>query len=136
MSETTRINRIVNEAYSRLDALNNIGMTAYRNVCYRMALEEERGYRRGTPAGWTWPKGATPQAAARMFVVNRIAEALTAIDDDDRKLTICDVLHTQPSAIYAASIVANYGAEVMRAWDGLDVTELANLDYCKLVGSA
>jgi len=135
MSETTRINRIVNEAYTRLDALNDITMTAYRNVCFRMALEEERGHRRGAPAGWRWlPKGASAQAAARMFVVKRIAEALTATND--RKLTIKDVLHTQPSAIYAASIVANYGAEVMRAWDGLDVAELADLDYRKLVGSA
>ena len=130
MSETTRINLIVNEAYTRLDALNDISMTAYRNVCFRMALEEERGHRRG----WRWPKGASAQVAARLFVVKRIAEALTATND--RKLTIKDVLHTQPSAIYAASIVANYDDEVMRAWDGLDVAELADLDYCKLVGSA
>jgi hypothetical protein len=134
MSETTRINRIADEAYTRLDALNDITMTAYRNVCFRMALEEERGHRRSAPAGWRWPKGASAQAAARMFVVVRIAQALTATDD--RKLTIKDVLYTQPSAIHAASIVANYGAEVMRAWDGLDVAELAALDYCKLVGSA
>lgn len=134
MGETTKINCIVDEAYTRLDALNDIGMTAYRNVCFRMALEAEREHRRGAPAGWTWPKGATPRAAARMFVVKRIAEALTATDD--RKLTIKDVLHAQPSAIYAASIVANYSTEVMRAWDGLDVAELADLDYCKLVGSA
>jgi hypothetical protein len=134
MSETTRINRIADEAYTRLDALNDITMTAYRNVCFRMALEEECGHRLSAPAGWRRPKGASAQAAARMFVVKRIAEALTATDD--RKLTIKDVLRTQPSAVYAASIVANYRDEVMRAWDGLDVAELADLDYCKLVGSA
>lgn len=134
MSETTRINRIADEAYIRLAALNDISMTAYRNICFRMALEEERGHRRSAPAGWRWPKGASAQAAARLFVVKRIAEALTATND--RKLTIKDVLHTQPSAIYAASIVANYGAEVIRAWAGLCVSELADLDYCKLVGSA
>ncbi len=134
MHETTRINRVVDEAYTRLAALNYISMTAYRNACFRRALEEERRHRRSAPAGWRWPKGASAQAAARLFVVKRIAEALTVTND--RKLTIKDVLHTQPSAVYAASIVANYCDEVMRAWDGLDFAELADLDYRKLVGSA
>ena len=135
---TQQIAKLVDNAYSRLDVLNNIKWTAYRDKCFEMACEEERQHRRGKPDGWIYPKGASIQGAARLFVVKRIAEYMLG----DRVPSIGDILHFQPSAIYAAAIVANYPDEIRAAWDGkrnngltLNVSELAALDYCVFVGN-
>ncbi len=129
---TREINAIVDRAYSALDVLNNITWTGYRDRCYNMACAEERGHRQGAPVGWTWPKGASVNAAARMFVVKRIAEALV---DPEHAPTIAGVISMQPSAVYAASIVANYGAKCRKALEGMDLKQLADLDYVAFVNN-
>lgn len=130
---TRQINRIVDAAYSRLDVINDLTMRNWRDRIFDAACEEERGHRRGAPTNWTWPKGASVNAAARLFVVKRIAQALTATGK--HRLTIKDVINTQMSAILAASVVANYGAECMTALGREKLGELAELDYCALVGN-
>lgn len=129
---TKEINAIVDSAYSALQFLNNKTWTAYRDRCYDMACEEERGHRRGAPNGWSWPKGASVNAAARMFVVKRIAEELTG----ERPIKIADILHTQGSAVYAAALVANFGDEIRKAWSspGIEtIAALKELDYVQFV---
>lgn len=124
---TAEINKIVSDAYSRLDVLNNIQWTAYRDVCCEMAATEERKHR-GSRMGYS--RDASVLNAARMFVVLRIAEALLG-----KRFETKDLLHVQPSAFYAASIVANYEAEIRAAWADLEIRELVALDYCEFVGS-
>jgi hypothetical protein len=128
MKQTTaQINRIVAKAYDALQVLDNMSMKAYRRQCFDMALQEERDHRKGAPDGRKWPKGATPHAAARLFVVKRIAEALIATDAS--KATVADFINWQGSAFYAASLVANFRAEILRVLDGQDIAALADLGY-------
>lgn len=116
---------LIGKAYSALDPLNDIKMTAYRDQCYALALAEERQHRRHSQFQW----GLTLATAARLFVVKRIAEHMLT----QRRTTIADVLTYQASAIYAASIVANYRTTITTLWAGFDIAELAELDYAALV---
>jgi hypothetical protein len=134
MKQTTaQINRMVTGAYDALHFLDDMGLTRHRKRLFGMACDEERAHRRLAPNGHVWPKGAGIPAAARFFVVKRIAGALTATGD--RKAVVADAIHWQPSAFYAASIVANYGAEILRAWTGQDIAALADLDYVAFVNN-
>lgn len=125
---TREINAIVSKAYSRLDVLNNISLTPYRDRCFRMACEEERDHRRFKPDGLRIP--ASVADAGRFFVVLRVAECLLGKRPD-----IKDLISTQPSAFYAASLVANYQKEIREALTGIELRVLVGLDYCELVGS-
>lgn len=142
--KTRDILKLIEPAYSRLHCLNDISLTKYRDRCYDMAVAEERGHRRGAPDGHEWPAGASVNAAGRFFVVNRIAQYISGYPMP----TIGDVLSFQESAIYAAAIVANYRAEIVKAWVPLATNsqpialtfaqycqQLAALDYCTFVGS-
>jgi hypothetical protein len=125
---TKQINNLVRRAYSALDVLNNIKMTAYRDHCFKMACEEERGHRRFKPDGLRIP--ASVQDAGRFFVVLRIAESLLG-----RRYEIADILNCQQSALFAAALVATYEKEIREALKDLELRELVGLDYCELVGS-
>lgn len=122
---------LADKAFTQLHTLNNLAWTNYRDRLYAMACEEERGHRRGAPVGWVHPRGATVAAAGKLFAVKRIAQELLR----ERPATIADVLSFQPSAIYAASLVANYRDVCAAALKDFDLKQLATLDYCKLVGS-
>src|ERR1017187_9144449 len=115
--KAAEINRIVERAYTALDVLNNISSCApYRDMCYTLARGEELRHRRGRPDCVALPKGASVNAAARFFVVNRIAEALTSAAQPN----LASVIHWQPSALYAASLVANYRDTIGTAWHDAD----------------
>lgn len=128
--ERKAISDLADRAYSALQFLNSKTWTSYRDRCFDLALAEERQHRRGKPEDLKIPSSA--EACARMFVVKRIAQELLP---DGRKATIADVISYQPSAIYAASIVANYAEECSKALEAFDLKALSELDYCKLVGS-
>jgi hypothetical protein len=120
------VNTLISKAYAALDDLNNIKMVPFRDHCYGMALAEEKQHRRGAPCGHRYAEGRTPQQAARLFVVKRIAGYLCG---PTSRPGIAEVLHYQPSAIYAASIVENYPDECAKALAGFDLASLAALDY-------
>lgn len=126
---TKEINRLVDPAYSALHVLNAHTWTAYRDKCRALACEEERQHRRGKPADVRIPKGASIDAAARMFVVKRIAGYLLG----EHVPTIGHILHYQPSAIYAAAIVANYREECAEALKDCNLRALADLDYVQFI---
>jgi hypothetical protein len=132
--KTSEINRLVDKAYSALDVLNNITWTSYRDKLCDMACAEERDHRKpfGRFGHPPMPKGASVVAAGKLFAVKRIAERLTG---KGHQPTIADVISYQPSAIYAASLVDNYRERIEAAWAGLDVAQLAELDYCEFVGN-
>ena len=127
---TKEINVLVAKAYRALEPLNNIKHTAYRNVCFELACEEERGHRRGFGHD-EYPDGATVSAAGRLFTVKRIAEALIG----DRLLSVRDYINVQKSAFTAQSVVENFREEATAALEGFDLKELAGLDYCAFVGN-
>lgn len=130
---TQQINKLVADAYSRLDGLNNFSWTSHREKCFRLALQEERSHMRGAPDGFRRPKGYSKAGAARMFVVHRIAQYL----ESNVLPGIESVLDYQPSAVYAAALVAKYHVEIHQMW-GMDrqlIAQLANLDYCEYAGS-
>lgn len=133
--KTREINALVEPAYRALHVLNNITWTGYRDRCFEMACAEERQHRRGAPNDWRWPKGCSIQAAGRLFVVRRIAENLLGAGRGGHLPTLADVLHYQPSAIYAASIVANHRERIAEAWKTTDVAKLADLDYVQFVNN-
>lgn len=131
MSYTTDSNKLISKAYSRLSVLNNISWTPYRDKCYEMACAEERQHRRGKPADVRIAAGASIQATGRFFVVLRIAQYLLG----ERMPDIKDLLAYQPSAMYAAALVAAYSAEIREALKDVELRELVALDYCEFVGS-
>jgi hypothetical protein len=128
---TREINLLAGKAYAALQVLNNITWTPYRDKLHDMASAEERQHRHCTPNSWCFPKGASVSAAAKLFAVKRIAEALTG----EKKPSIADYLHCQGSAFYAHSIVANYRKECRAALKGHDLAALAALDYVEFVNN-
>lgn len=124
--KTSAINVIVQRAFDALDLLSCITHTDHRFRMLELTRAEEKLHRRGVKGQC---KAATVEAAARMFVVMRIAEAML----DARPPAIEDYICTQKSVFYAASVVANYSDEIKKAWQGFDVRKLAELDYVKFV---
>lgn len=120
--------RLIDGAWRALDALNDIGIRHYRDECCRLALAEEARHRRMfESASW----GITRVAAARMLVVTRIARALAFPD----RLKIRDVISTQESAIFAASLAAAYPKQCAKALAPFDREEILALDYAALVSA-
>ena len=126
---TREINLLAGKAYAALQVLNNITWTPYCDKLHDMASAEERHHRHCTPSSRCFPKGASVSAAAKLFAVKRIAEALTG----KKKPRIADYLHWQVSAFYAHSIVANYRKECRAALKGHDLAALAALSYVEFV---
>ncbi len=121
----TRALQLIDFAYSSLDFLNDIKLTSYRDVCYEMARSEEIAHRRQ----WTNRGGISVNVAARLFVVYRIAQYLSG----ERRATVADILHFQPSNMYAAAIVEEYREQISAVLSPATVTELLWLDYAQLV---
>jgi hypothetical protein len=119
--------KLIRQAYDALAPLNNIQWTQYRNQCLELACIEEKAHRRTAPTDRRF--GLTTTDAAKLFVVQYVASAIV----NPKRLAIKDVLHTKPSAIYAASIVANHRAVCLHALKPFGLTELLALDYAELV---
>ena len=117
---------LIDDAYARLEPLDNITWTPYRKRGYEMALTEERNHR-GTPReGFSW-KLSMP-AAARLFVVKRCAETLLG-----HRAKLRDLYRLQPSYVHMMSVTLDHLQLVRSAWKGLDIESLAALDYQALV---
>ena len=127
-SPQTRINNLVSRAYSRLDILNSLTMTRYRDRLFRMCVEEEREHRRGRPSNWHPPKGATVQAAGRLFTVQYLVECILG-----KRFSVEDLIYIRPSVMYAQSVALNYQKEIREALSDMDLPELRRLDYCELM---
>lgn len=124
--------RLANRAFDLLEVLNNQSWTSHREACFALARDEEKRHRGGGPSFSRHHLGAASVAdCARHFVVKRIAEYL--LTPRDKWPTGRDLIHTQPSALYACGLADEFGDNIRKAWDGLDLSQLATLDYLVLV---
>lgn len=123
--------KLANEAYYKLQTLNNINWTAYRDELFNMNLKDEKQHRKAF--GGEVREYETPMAdCARLFSVKHIAEALIK----PNRYAIKDMLHIKKSCIQAQTLVENYQDRITEAWKGFDFQALADLDYILLIDYA
>lgn len=120
--------KLINDAYFKLDCVNNISWTKYRDRLFDMNKEGEKQHDQGRPEGTT--RGITITEAAKLFTVVWIAEYLTkAKKEPDPK----NYINMREEAFYAYSLAMTYRKEIKEAWKEIDIMELAKIDYAELM---
>jgi hypothetical protein len=96
---------------------------------FNMNLEAERRHRKGF--GRTAPKGFTANAAARLFAVMHLAQALTM----PLRYKVTDILHVRLECLYAQAYATEHRAAILAAWNatGIDIDDLLTVDYSELM---
>ena len=96
---------------------------------YRMNLDAERQHRKGF--GRTAPKGFSANAAARLFTVLHLAQAL----EMPNRYKITDILHIRPECIHAAAYAEENHAAILDAWKAaeIDTAAILAIDYAELM---
>ena len=126
--EQKQIIKIVNQAYSKLDVLNNIRWTAFRDDLFNMNKKDEIRHRKSFN-NRDYSGVASISDCAKLFVVHNIAESLL----NKSKYTIKDLLIIRKSCIYSQSLVENYREIIEKAWESENIKNLASLDYISLI---
>ena len=126
--EQKQIIKIVNQAYSKLDVLNNIRWTAFRDDLFDMNKKDEIRHRKSFD-NRNYSGVASISDCAKLFVVHNIAESIL----NKSKYTIKDLLIIRKSCIYSQSLVENYREIIEKAWESENIKNLANLDYISLI---
>ena len=126
--EQKQIIKIVNQAYSKLDVLNNIRWTAFRDDLFDMNKKDEIRHRKSFN-NRDYSGVASISDCAKLFVVHNIAESIL----NKSKYTIKDLLIIRKSCIYSQSLVENYREIIEKAWESENIKNLANLDYISLI---
>ena len=126
--EQKQIIKTVNQAYSKLDVLNNIRWTAFRNDLFDMNKKDEIRHRKSFD-NRNYSGVASISDCAKLFVVHNIAESLL----NKSKYTIKDLLIIRKSCIYSQSLVENYREIIEKAWESENIKNLASLDYISLI---
>lgn len=96
---------------------------------FRMNLEAERQHRKGF--GRVAPKGFSANAAARLFTVRHLAEAL----DKPERYNVTDILHIRTECLFAQAYAAENRAAILAAWEaaGIDRAAVLAVDYSELM---
>ena len=96
---------------------------------FRMNLEAERHHRRGRPA----PKGFSANAAARLFTVRHLAEAL----EKPNRYQVDDILHIRTECLHAQAYASKHRAEILEAWEkaGIKIDDVLAVDYSELMAA-
>jgi len=126
--EQKQIIKTINQAYSKLDVLNNIRWTAFRDDLFDMNKKDEIRHRKSFD-NRDYSGVASISDCAKLFVVHNIAESLL----NKSKYTIKDLLIIRKSCIYSQSLVENYREIIEKAWESENIKNLANLDYISLI---
>ena len=126
--EQKQIIKTVNQAYSKLDVLNNIRWTAFRNDLFDMNKKDEIRHRKSFD-NRNYSGVASISDCAKLFVVHNIAESLL----NKSKYTVKDLLIIRKSCIYSQSLVENYREIIEKAWESENIKNLASLDYISLI---
>ena len=126
--EQKQIIKTINQAYSKLDVLNNIRWTAFRNDLFDMNKKDEIRHRKSFD-NRDYSGVASISDCAKLFVVHNIAESLL----NKSKYTIKDLLIIRKSCIYSQSLVENYREIIEKAWESENIKNLASLDYISLI---
>jgi len=126
--EQKQIIKTINQAYSKLDVLNNIRWTAFRDDLFNMNKQDEIRHRKSFGER-DYSSVASISDCAKLFVVHNIAESLLS----KSKYTIKDLLIIRKSCIYSQSLVENYREIIEKAWESENIKNLASLDYISLI---
>jgi len=126
--EQKQIIKTINQAYSKLDVLNNIRWTAFRDDLFDMNKKDEIRHRKSFD-NRDYSSVASISDCAKLFVVHNIAESLLS----KSKYTIKDLLIIRKSCIYSQSLVENYREIIEKAWESENIKNLSSLDYISLI---
>jgi len=126
--EQKQIIKTINQAYSKLDVLNNIRWTAFRDDLFDMNKKDEIRHRKSFD-NRDYSGVASISDCAKLFVVHNISESLL----NKSKYTIKDLLIIRKSCIYSQSLVENYREIIEKAWESENIKNLASLDYISLI---
>jgi hypothetical protein len=126
--EQKQIIKTINQAYSKLDVLNNIRWTAFRDDLFDMNKKDEIRHRKSFD-NRDYSGVASISDCAKLFVVHNIAESLL----NKSKYTVKDLLIIRKSCIYSQSLVENYKEIIEKAWESENIKNLASLDYISLI---
>lgn len=119
--------KLINEAYYRLECLNNISWTKYRDRLFDMNKASEKQHDQGRPDHVS--RGLSVSDSAKLFTVCWIAEYLTG---DKKAPDAACFINMRSEAFYAYSVAVTYKKEILKAWEGLDIKAIASLDYAEL----
>jgi hypothetical protein len=126
--EQKQIIKTVNQAYSKLEVLNNIRWNAFRDDLFDMNKKDEIRHRKSFD-NRNYSGVASISDCAKLFVVHNIAESLL----NKSKYTVKDLLIIRKSCIYSQSLVENYREIIEKAWESENIKNLASLDYISLI---
>ena len=126
--EQKQIIKTVNQAYSKLEVLNNIRWNAFRDDLFDMNKKDEIRHRKSFD-NRNYSGAASISDCAKLFVVHNIAESLL----NKSKYTVKDLLIIRKSCIYSQSLVENYREIIEKAWESENIKNLASLDYISLI---
>lgn len=130
MENRKELVKLINNAFSSLYKLRNIGSKDYIEELYKVSRNEEKSHRNWI--GGFYEHHNKPESintVAKMFTVKNIAESLLK----DNLYSVKDLIRIKESCILSQSIVENYKDIAKDCLKEFDLNELSNLDYCELV---
>ncbi len=123
---------LINEAAKQLVWAFDSQMRNYGEMLIDQCHAEEREHR-GFATGFTechTSDTISAKQAAKLFAVKRVSDYLL---HEDKWPTVKDYLHMQKSCFTAAAMVAEFRAGIEKAWAGLDIKGMAELNYTDFV---
>jgi hypothetical protein len=120
--------KLIDRAYHALPQIFHQYDT-FGEKLFRMNLEAERHQRKGFNR--TAPKGFSANAAARLFTVRHLAEALEKPD----RYKVGDILHIRTECLYAQAYAAEHRDAILNYWMAAEITpaEVLAVDYSDLM---
>jgi len=104
------------------------GFETVSDKLFKMNLEAERQHRRNRPT----PKGFSANAAARLFTVRHLAEAL----EKPSRYQVDDIIYIRTECLFAQAYASKHRAEILEAWDkaGVKIADVLAVDSSELMG--
>jgi len=118
--------KTIDHAFNALPQIFH-GFETVSDKLFKMNLEAERHHRRNRPT----PKGFSANAAARLFTVRHLAEAL----EKPNRYQVDDILYIRNECLHAQAYANKYRAEILEAWDkaGVKIDDVLAVDYSELM---
>ena len=118
--------KLIETAYKALPRIFH-KFDTFGEKLYRMNLDAERQHRTNRPA----PKDFSANAAARLFTVLHLAQALANPD----RYKIGDILHVRTECLFAQAYADEHRSEILNCWLAAGITpeDVMTLDYSQLM---
>ena len=128
---TNKQKALINDCYDRLNVLNDVTWTRYRDDLFKMERKSERDHRNTWCDGREYSKRAISiNDSARFFACKHILDALVQEPPSVKRF-----LSLKRSIFYGHSLVANYRTRIERCLDGFNFRDFKKLNYVDLVKS-